>query len=121
MKLLKLPYELTVCKLKSTSDIDLCGEFYFVGRTDEEISLVCPTAAVPAGTVAREDGWKGFKICGVLDFSLVGILADISNVLTECGISIFALSTYNTDYILVKEENFDNAAKALIAHGYDVT
>ena len=120
MELQRLPYELTVCKVKSVNDIDLSGEFFFVGKTAEEISLVCPTAAAPVNTVAREDGWKGFKICGVLDFSLVGILADISNVLSKCGISIFALSTYNTDYILVKEENFDKAAAALIRHGYGV-
>ena len=120
MKLLKLPHELTVCKLKSSSGIDLSGEFYFIGRTDEEISLVCPTATVPADTVAREDGWKSFKVAGVLDFSLIGILADISSVLAECGVSIFAVSTYDTDYILVKKENFEKAATALSLHGYEV-
>lgn len=119
-KIKKLPHDLTVCKLKSIRDIDLSGDFFFIGRTDEEISLVCITAATPHDTIAREDGWKSFMVEGVLDFSLVGILSDISAVLSECGISIFAVSTYNTDYILVKAENFESALTALSLHGYIV-
>lgn len=120
MELIKLPYDLTICKLKSVNDIDLKSDFYFIGKTDEEISLVCVSASTPQSTVAREDGWRGFKIQGVLDFSLVGILSEISAVLSENEISIFAVSTYNTDYILVKEDNFDKAVKALIKSGYTV-
>lgn len=121
MELRKLPYELTVCKLQSTRDIDLSSDFFFVGRTDEEISLVCETSQTPAATTEREDGWRGFVICGVLDFSLIGILAKVSVVLANAGIGIFAVSTYNTDYILVKAENFEKAASALAAAGYVVT
>lgn len=120
LKLKKLPYDLTVCKLKSVRDIDLSVNFFFIGMTAEEISLVCPTPATPSDTVAREDGWKAFVVDGVLDFSLIGILADISSLLAKHGISIFAASTYNTDYILVKAENFDKAANALLSHGYEV-
>ena len=120
LKLKKLPYDLTVCKLGSVDDIDLSGDFFFVGRTEREISLVCPTAATPHGTVAREDGWKAFIVDGVLDFSLVGILSDISAALSDCGISIFAVSTFDTDYILVKEENFTKAATILSLRGYTV-
>lgn len=120
MKLKILPFELSVCKVSDTSAIDLNEDFYFVGRTDEEISLVCKTSSVPGVTTAREDGWKGFRIEGVLDFSLIGILSKISSVLAENKIGIFAVSTYNTDYILVKEENFGRALKALEDAGYEI-
>ena len=103
MNLKKLPYELTVCKVADISDIDLSRDFFFVGKTDEELSLVCATKDAPTKTFEREDGWKGFRIEGVLDFSLIGILSKISGVLADNGIGIFAISTYNTDYILVKE------------------
>ena len=120
MKLKILPFELSVCKVSDTSAIDLNEDFFFVGRTDEEISLVCKTSSVPGATTAREDGWKGFRIEGVLDFSLIGILSKISSVLAENKIGIFAVSTYNTDYILVKEENFGRALKVLEDAGYEI-
>ena len=69
MELKKLPYDLTVCKVADIADIDISTEFYFIGRTDEEISLVCKTENAPAHTVERDDGWRGFRIEGVLDFS----------------------------------------------------
>ena len=120
MELKRLPYELTVCTVESLAGVDLGSGFFFVGKTDEEISLVCETCSVPAQTLAREDGWRAFRIEGVLDFSLVGILSKLSGVLAESGIGIFAVSTYNTDYILVKGENFDRAAEALAAAGYAI-
>ena len=121
MKLKKLPYTLTVCKLETVEQIDLNAGFYFIGRTDEEISLVCRTECTPARTLEREDGWRGFRIEGTLDFSLIGILSKISTILAENRIGIFAVSTYNTDYVLVKEENFDKAMTALGAAGYEIT
>ena len=120
MELKKLSYDLTVCKVKSVRDIDLNKGFYFIGKTDEEISLVCNTADVPPDTIEREDGWKCFKIQGVLDFSLIGILSGISALLAEHKIGIFTVSTYNTDYILVKEKNFEKALKVLSQNGYTV-
>lgn len=120
MKLKKLPYSLTVCKLKNTADIDLTAGFYFIGRTDEEISLVCKTEDTPVSAVEREDGWKGFRIEGVLDFSLIGILSKLSGILAENRIGIFAVSTYNTDYILVKDENYARAMDVLSDAGYEV-
>ena len=105
MELKKLPYELTVCKVGSFADIDFDRDFFFVGKTDEELSLVCETSDVPIRTLAREDGWRAFRIEGVL---------------ADSGIGIFAVSTYNTDYILVKDENFDRAVEALVAVGYVV-
>ena len=98
----------------------MTAEFYFVGKTDEEISLVCKTEDTPAETIERDDGWKAFRIQGVLDFSLIGILSKLSGILADNNIGIFAVSTYNTDYILVKKENFDKALKVLTSEGYTV-
>lgn len=120
MELKRLEHELTVCKVKSANDIDMDKDFYFVGKTDEEISLVCKTEDTPENTVERDDGWRGFRIQGVLDFSLIGILSKISGILADNNIGIFAVSTYNTDYILVKEENFEKALDVLAAEGYTV-
>ena len=120
MELKKLSYSLSVCKIQSVADMDLNAEFYFIGRTDEEISLVCRTEDVPAGVAHRSDGWKGFRIQGTLDFSLIGILSGISSVLADHKIGIFAVSTYNTDYILVKEEDIDRALASLEKEGYTI-
>ena len=120
MLLDKLEYDLTVCKVSTIEDIDMCTDFFFIGKTDEEISLVCKTEDTPARTTERDDGWKGFRIRGVLDFSLIGILSKISGILAENGIGIFAVSTFNTDYILVKAENFEKALSVLSAEGYEV-
>ena len=116
----RISYKLTVCKVRDVSDIDVKSEFFFIGKTDEEISLVCKTEDTPEGTIERDDGWRGFRISGVLDFSLIGILARLSGILAEHKIGIFAVSTYNTDYILVKEENFERALKILEEEGYTV-
>lgn len=121
MEIKKIEYDLTVCKLKSEKDIDLTKKFYFVGKTDEEISLVCLTEDTPTDTLEREDGWRAFRIQGVLDFSLIGILAKISTILAENKIGIFVVSTFNTDYILVKKENIDRALAMLELNGYTVT
>ena len=75
---------------------------------------------MPKNVIEREDGWKVFRIQGVLDFSLIGILSKISTLLAENRIGIFAVSTYNTDYILTKKEDFDVAIKVLIDAGYKV-
>ncbi len=120
MKLKKLPYRLTICKVAEMDDIDLKKEFYFIGKTDEELSVVCRTEDTPEKTIERDDGWKGFRIQGVLDFSLVGVLSRLSGILAEHQIGIFAVSTYNTDYILVKEENYEKALGILASEGYIV-
>ena len=120
MELKKLPYDLTVCKVTSLADVDLDTEFFFLGKTDEELSLVCRTEDTPADTVERDDGWKGFRIEGVLEFSMVGILSKLSGILAENEIGLFAVSTYNTDYILVKEANFAKALEVLAAEGYTI-
>ena len=120
MELKRIDCKLTVCKVIEVSSINLESDFYFIGKTDEEVSLVCKTEDTPINTVERDDGWRGFRIQGVLDFSLIGILSKLSGILAEHKIGIFAVSTYNTDYILVKEENFELALNVLAAEGYTV-
>ena len=120
MELKIIPYRLTVCKVTDISAVDINSDFYFIGKTDEELSLVCRTEDTPSLTIERDDGWRGFRIQGTLDFSLIGILSKLSGILAEHKIGIFAVSTYNTDYILVKEENFERALYALKAEGYSV-
>ena len=120
MEIKKIEYDLTVCKVADCTEIDLSKKFYFIGKTDEEISIVCPTSETPLHTIAREDGWNAFRIQGVLDFSLIGILSKISSILAENQIGIFAVSTYNTDYILVKKCDFMKALKVLEQEGYRI-
>ena len=120
MKLKRIPYGLTVCKVEDIYAVDMDSDFYFLGKTDEEISLVCRTEDTPSLTIERDDGWRGFRIQGILDFSLIGILSKLSGILSEHEIGIFAVSTYNTDYILVKEENFERALSVLKSEGYVV-
>lgn len=120
MELKRIGYEFTVCKLNDLSEINMNADFWFVGKTDEELSLVCKTEDTPENTLGRDDGWRGFRIQGVLDFSLIGILSKLTGILAEHKIGIFAVSTYNTDYIFVKEENYERALNVLASEGYTV-
>ena len=107
----------SVCKLADYTKVNLESPFCIIGKTDEENSLVCLTEDVPDNIVERDDGWRAFRVSGVLDFSLIGILSRLSTILAEAGIGIFAVSTYNTDYILTKEKDFDNALDVLSEAG----
>ncbi len=120
MELKRLDYNFSVCKVENYTKVDLSSEFCFIGKTDEEFSLVCLTERVPINVTHREDGWKGFRIQGVLDFSLIGILAKISTILAENMIGIFVVSTFNTDYVMVKEADFERAMIVLEQEGYTV-
>ena len=120
MVLEKLGYPVSVCKVADVSDVDLTSDLFFIGRTDEELSLVCRTEDVPARTIERDDGWRGFRVQGVLDFSMTGVLSNLSGILAAQKIGIFAVSTYNTDYVFVKEENYGRALEALVSGGYTV-
>lgn len=117
----KLNRSFSVCKVQDYSLVNPEAEFCFPQKTDEENSLVCLTEDVPDNATEREDGWMGFRIEGVLDFSLVGILSKIAGVLADHGISIFAVSTYNTDYVLIKEERFSEALGVLKNAGYEIS
>lgn len=120
MEIKRITEDFTVCKVTDFSQVHLDTEYCFIGKTDEENSVVCRTEDVPENTIEREDGWKAFRIGGVLDFSLIGILAKISALLAEENIGIFVVSTFNTDYIFVKEENEMRALSKLSQAGYSI-
>lgn len=116
-----LDRELSVCKL-STADGHLAElPFYFLSRTDKEVSLVCDTDNVPDDVVERVDGWSALRITGTLDFSLVGILSRFTTALADADVGLFAVSTYDTDYVLVKREDLEKAIEALSSEGYGIT
>ena len=120
MILKRIDADFSVCKVADFSEVDISRPFCFTAKTDEENSVVCQTEDAPANTTERDDGWKGFRIEGVLDFSLIGILSKISGILADNKIGIFAISTYNTDYVLVKQENYERAIEVLKKAGYEV-
>ena len=120
MKIKRIRQVFSVCQVEYYSLVNLDCEYCFIGKTDEEKSLVCVTDDVPSNVVQRDDGWKAFRVQGVLNFSLIGILSKIAGILADNGISVFAVSTYNTDYVLVKKEKYEKALEVLKAAGYGV-
>ena len=120
MELKKLSKDFSICKVEDYSLVNLDAEYCFIGKTDEENSLVCMTEDVPSNAIQCEDGWVCLRIQGVFDFSLVGILSKISAILAENAVPIFAVSTYNTDYILMKKEHYQKALDVLADNGYKI-
>ena len=86
-------------------------------RTASELSIVCRDASVPASVTANR-GWRAIAVDGTLDFALTGVLAALAAPLAAAGVSIFAMSTYDTDYVLVKQDTLDDAVAALRAAGH---
>ena len=120
MELQRLEGEFTICKINDVGQVDFTREFVFLSKTDDEISLVCESTCVPSATLASEAGWSALKVSGILDFGMVGIIARIASVLAEIGVSIFVISTYNTDYILIKTEQMEQSLHALACNGYAI-
>lgn len=109
-----------ICRLEKGSKIPEWthgNNFFSVTRTPEELSVVCQESSIPAD-IRAERHWSCLKIEGPLDFGLTGVLAGLSRVLADCGIGIFVISTYDTDYILVREKDLEYAVKALLEAGY---
>lgn len=125
MRLFRMPDGYTVCQLSDLSgfDADISAPDavpFFLSCTGSEISLVCRTARVPRSTVAREDGWSLFRVEGPLDFGLVGILSGLTGTLAAAGIPVFAVSTFDTDYLLVRTERLSDTLTALRTAGHRV-
>ena len=120
MELIPLPQALSVVQLYDLSDADLTAQPFFLAVTGTELSLVCEVSRVPARVRTRDDGWRALRIAGTLDFSLTGVLAGIADVLRDAHIPIFAVSTFDTDYVLVKADRFSAALDALCMVGYAV-
>lgn len=113
-----LPAPFSVCKAEKVDDA-FPSPFFFLSKTDHEISLVCPTQDVPGNVTHREDGWRAFRFAGTLDFSLIGIISEVSRILADNHIGIFVVSTYDTDYVLVKADQFQEAMRLLQEKGYE--
>ena len=120
MELETISADFSVCQLSSLERVDWTRPFVFACRTDEELSLVCEAGYEPAGAARVEEGWRMLRFRGTLDFGQVGVVAALSAVLAWAGISIFVVSTYNTDYVLVKKDVFGQARGELERHGYRV-
>ena len=118
MELQRLDYDFSICKISNVDNVDFSREFVFLSKTNDEISLVCETSHIPSNTIISDSGWKAFKVSGMLDFGMIGVVAKISDILAKAEISIFVVSTYNTDYIFLKAENFDKGIQVLIFNGY---
>ena len=116
------PWDLAVCRLDPAAPVPdwaTRGGFHAVTRTPRELSIVCATADVPAG-VRAEKGWRCFALRGPIAFEETGVLSSIAAPLAAAGIGIFALSTFDTDYVLVKSENAEAARRALESAGHGV-
>lgn len=121
MQLKILDKKLKVVKLKvneTIPEIIFKQDFYSITKTDEELSIVIDENINISSDIV-ENNWRAIKIVGVLDFSLIGILSKISTILAQAKISIFAISTYNTDYILLKSDNLENAVEILKENEYE--
>ena len=122
LKLKKLDGRMAVCRLDPSSGVPgwaTGAAFFSITRTADELSVVCPEGDVPDG-VRREGGWRILALEGPFEFSEVGVLASVLEPLAEAGVGIFALSTYDTDYVLVGEEGLDGAVSALVERGHEV-
>lgn len=120
MKIKVMKREFTVCKVDSLERVDFTDKYCFVGKTDEEISLICSTKHAPEETLERSDGWRAFRIQGQLDLSLIGILSELSGILARNKIGMLAVGTYNTDYVLVKAGDLEKALILLEDQDYKI-
>jgi len=122
LSMLLLDNRLAVCQLDRGAAVPswaIEADFFSITRTADELSIVCPKSAVPPD-VKVEKGWRCFRVAGSMDFSVVGVLASMTGPLAEAGVGIFAVSTFDTDYLLVKETDLDRAIGSLVAHGHSV-
>ena len=118
-----LPGTFAVCRLAADAALPewaARGPFVSLTRTQAELSVVCPQHDVPAG-VRAEAGWRCLRVKGPLGFGVTGILASLASPLASTGVSIFVLSTYDTDYLLVQERDLDRGIDALERAGHGVS
>ena len=118
-----LPDRMAVCRLEPTTPLpDWIEEagFYSITRTEAELTIVCPETHLVPGTTS-ETGWRCFKVQGILDFSEIGIMLSLTRPLAENGVSVFVISTFDTDYFMVKEKDLAKAIDALTDEGHKIT
>ena len=117
-----LSEKLAVCRFSADAGMPawaMTGDFWSLTRTPSELSVVCPQILLPDGAHA-ELGWRAFEVVGALSFDMTGVLSALVSPLAEAGVGIFTISTYDSDYILVKEEALEVACRELIRAGHTV-
>jgi uncharacterized protein len=117
-----MPGALAICRFATDSSIPawaLSGYLSSITRTADELSIVCPQAQVPVD-IPHEGDWRCLKVHGPLDFSMTGVMASLAAPLAEAGISMFAISTFDTDYLLVKQDKLDAAILSLTRAGHSI-
>lgn len=122
LRLVPLPHLLAVCRLESNTPVPAwatSANFFSITRTADELSIVCPQDLV-SDNIQSEPGWRCLRVAGAMDFLLVGVVASLVAPLAHAGISVFVISTFNTDYLLVKDSKLEAALSALRAAGHEV-
>ncbi len=118
LKMESIPGRFAICRLESDADVpdwvESAQEFTSITRTDHELSIVAPESSVPED-IKCESGWVAMRVVGTLDFSMIGVLAQLTTALAYAGVSVFVVSTHDTDYLFVKEEYIARARQALSA------
>jgi hypothetical protein len=117
-----LPHRMAVCRFEPAAPLpEWIGDagFYSVTRTESELTVVCPETCLAPGT-AGEAGWRCFRVQGLLDFSEIGIILSLTQPLSENGVAVFVISTFDTDYFMVKEKDLARAIDALTAKGHEI-
>jgi hypothetical protein len=118
-----LPTRLAIVRFPPAAGVPqlpLGGAFLSLTITPDEISIVCAEEEIPDGGAAVSSGWRALRVAGELDFSLIGVMAALTSTLSAARVSVFTLSTYNTDYLLVQADGFEGAVAALRAAGHTV-
>ena len=118
MKIKKIDNILSISKVKSIKTIDFNQKFIFLAKTDEEISIVHDKDYLLEDVIEESNYWRGFRVEEQLDFNLIGIIKKISTILANNNIPIFVVSTFSTDYVLVKEEYFNKTLDILEKNNY---
>ena len=121
MKLTVSPALLAVCRLDANASVPQWprGAFVSITRTPDELSIVCDESAVPEDVVA-ERGWRALQLAGPIPFDVTGVAASLTAPLAANGISVFLISTYDTDWLLVKDAALDRAIATLVAAGFEI-
>jgi hypothetical protein len=122
LRLTSLPDLFVICRLAKDVPVPSwasSGKFFSITRTADELSVVCPQSVLPAG-VQCERGWRCLRVAGSMDFSMIGVVASLVMPLAEAGISVFVVSTFDTDYLLVRAVDLEKALAALRTAGHAV-
>lgn len=123
LHLLTIPGLFAVCKLPPAERVPTwatAADFYSITRTQDELSVVCPEYVVPVD-VRSEKGWRCLRVAGAIEFTAIGVLVSLVSPLAEKGISVFAISTFDTDYLLVKENDWPATLTSLKCAGHTIT